>query len=132
MLAICEAERKPCTHPSQHTAGTPPVNCRQNMYAQEVRQEVQQRTLLTPLLRQCSAGDAAGALDDVQDTWRQPCLQRQLADAQRAERGLLCNLAAPHNSALEDSKRVTHDQLFDCLRWVCAYFSYALQVVRHN
>ena len=56
------------------------------------------------VLGQRSTSDAACALDDVQDTWRQACLQRQLADAQRAERRLLRHLPAQKFQSWEGSK----------------------------
>ena len=45
------------------------------------------------MLGECCPSHRTIPSDDVDDAWRNASLERQLAHAQRAQRGLLCHLA---------------------------------------
>ena len=47
----------------------------------------------TIMLGECCASDRTISSNDIDDAWGNASLERQLAHAQRAQRGLLCYLA---------------------------------------
>ena len=60
------------------------------------------------MLGECCASNRTIPSDDVDDAWGNASLERQLAHAQRAQRGLLCHLAMQYSDETQLSVCMGH------------------------